>query len=137
MTGEQLAESLLRGVDDEQTEAATRLLGAYRSGYWLRRLAEDQGLAMVSHFPLVNRSGNHPSVEWEAVQILLARSPALFRASDSELAILEIAVSLAADLPIRLGTALCAMDSTELELVLKALKDAGPGRLIPLPSAHA
>ncbi|WP_367140616.1 MULTISPECIES: hypothetical protein [Streptomyces] len=134
LTGEQLAESLLQGVEDEQVEAATRLMGAYRGGYWLRRLVEDRSLAVVSRFALINRTGNHPSVEWEAVQLLLMRNPGIFRASDSELAMLEIAVSLAVDYPVRLGSALCAMDGTEFGLVLQALRGAGPGWLAHVPA---
>ncbi|MEV5598957.1 hypothetical protein [Streptomyces sp. NPDC052496] len=40
-TGEQLADSLLQGVGNEQMRAATKLLGRHRDGYWLRRFLSE------------------------------------------------------------------------------------------------
>ncbi|MER7577905.1 hypothetical protein [Streptomyces sp. NPDC126514] len=45
MTGGELAESLLRDVGNERMRAATRLLGAHRNGFWLRRFLDDHELA--------------------------------------------------------------------------------------------
>ncbi|MFI5748894.1 hypothetical protein ACIBBE_23865 [Streptomyces sp. NPDC051644] len=94
-TGDQLADSLLQGVGNEQMRAATRLLGAHRDGYWLRRLLEEEAeLAAAADRPVVDRSGMHPSVDWDAVGLLMLSRPGALKCSRSEMAVLEVAASL-------------------------------------------
>lgn len=76
ITGKELADDLLQGVSSEQMRAATRLLGAHHDGYWLRRFFEDQELADAAGQPLLDHAGPHPSIDWNAVGLLLlADSP--------------------------------------------------------------
>ncbi|WP_033027271.1 hypothetical protein, partial [Streptomyces rimosus] len=65
-TGEQLADSLLQGVGNEQTRAATKLLGRHRDGYWLRRfLGEEE--SQTGPFACIDRAGTQPSINWYGV----------------------------------------------------------------------
>ncbi|MFG3208039.1 hypothetical protein [Streptomyces sp. NPDC048192] len=123
-TGEQLAEKLLSGVGDERMRAATRLLGAHRDGYWLRRLlAEEADLSRSAGQPVIDRS-QAPSVDWDAIgDLLLSRSGAL-KASVSEMAILEVAVSLVVPLRVQLGTVIQVVDDNEFRLIQRALEEA-------------
>ncbi|MET7543803.1 hypothetical protein [Streptomyces sp. NPDC005507] len=127
ITGAELAETLLKGVGNEQMQAATRLLGAHREGYWLRRLLEEQTLTASANQPVgpvIDRTGAHPSVDWNAVGLILLTQPWVLQCSSSELAVLEFAASLVGKVGVNLHKALSAVDARELELLLKAMREA-------------
>jgi len=127
-TGEQLAESLLQGVGNEQMRAATRLLGAHRGGFWLRRFVDqEQELTAAADKPVIDRSGTHPSVDWDAIGLLMLSRPSAFNGSSSELAVLEVAASLVTRCAVQLGQVIRAVDDTEFRLILRALEDAAYG----------
>lgn len=125
-TGEQLAESLLEGVGDEGMRAATRLLGAHRNGFWLRRLLEQEAelSAAGTGRPVIDRSGPHPSVGWDAIGLLLVDQPWVIQASRSEMAVLEVAASLVRRCGVQLGSVVDAVDGGEFQLILGALQSA-------------
>ncbi|MEU7260664.1 hypothetical protein AB0B21_33380 [Streptomyces rimosus] len=93
ITGQQLTESLLKGVGNKQMWAATRLLGAHRDGYWLRRLLDEARLSVAVE-TVIERSGRHPSVDWDTLGHLLLARPRALKCSSSELAVLEVTASL-------------------------------------------
>ncbi|QNA75381.1 hypothetical protein C8250_028950 [Streptomyces sp. So13.3] len=126
-TGLELAESLLQGAGNEQMRAATRLLGAYRDGYWLHRFAEDQELMTAVQQPLIDISAPQPSVDGDAVGFLMFTTGWGRRASRSELAVLEIAASLVSRCAVQLGQAIGALDDAEFRLILRAIEDAASG----------
>ncbi|MET4647549.1 hypothetical protein ACFVW5_22860 [Streptomyces sp. NPDC058232] len=128
ITGKELADDLLQGVSSEQMRAATRLLGAHHDGYWLRRFFEDQELADAAGRPLLAHAGPRPSIDWNAVGLLLlADRPPARKASSSELAVLEFAASLVGRAPIQLQRVIHAVDDTEFRLLLRALMAAAYG----------
>ncbi|MFH8411276.1 hypothetical protein ACH4FX_41905 [Streptomyces sp. NPDC018019] len=128
--GEQLADSLLQGVDNEQMRAATKLLGRHQDGYWLRRfLSEEESEA--GPFARIDRAGTQPSINWFGVAThligntvggALTHTPIV--GSRSELAVLSIASSLAGGTPVELREVLAPLDDGELRLVLRALQEA-------------
>ncbi|MFH9871625.1 hypothetical protein ACH4NT_36810 [Streptomyces lydicus] len=127
-TGGQLAESLLQGVGNEGMRAATRLLGAHRNGYWLHRLLEQEAqLSATARKPVIDRSGRHPSVDWDAIGLLLLDSPHVLKSSSSELAVLKVAASLVSRCGVQLGTVVQAVDDRELRLILRAIGEAAYG----------
>ncbi|MEU2078584.1 hypothetical protein [Streptomyces sp. NPDC013489] len=127
-TGEQIAESLLQDVGNEQMRAATRLLGAHRDGFWLRRfLDEESELTDEIDRPAIDRSGAHPSVDWDSIGLLMLSRPAVFRSSRSELAVLEVAASLVTRCGVQLGQVLQAVDEKEFRAILRALQEATYG----------
>ncbi|MEF3118919.1 hypothetical protein [Streptomyces chrestomyceticus] len=127
-TGQQLTESLLQGVGNEQMRAATRLLGAHRDGYWLRRLLRDEAtLSAAAGRSVIDRSARHPSVDWDTLGHLLLARPGALKCSSSELAVLEVAASLVSCCPVQLGTVFRAVDSHELGLILTVLEEAAYG----------
>ncbi|MYX48524.1 hypothetical protein [Streptomyces sp. SID8385] len=128
-TGEQLAESLLKNVGNEGMRAATRLLGAHRNGFWLRRLLEQepQLSAVGSGRPVIDRSGPHPSVGWDAIGLLLVDQPWVIQASHSEMAVLEVAASLVRRCGVQLGSVVEAVDEDEFQLILRALQESAYG----------
>lgn len=128
MTGPELAESLLRETDDAGVRAATRLLGAYDDGSWLRRLMEDRTLETAADRPMIKRSGAHRSVDWEALGRLMLTLGWSRRASRSEVAVLEVAASLVGGCAVRLRQVVEALDEAELRLVLRAVEEAADGR---------
>lgn len=128
ITGKELADDLLQGVSSEQMRAATRLLGAHHDGYWLRRFFEDQELADAAGQPLLEHAGPRPSIDWNAVGLLLlADRPPAHKASSSEVAVLEFAASLVGRAPIQLQRVIHAVDDTEFRLLLRALMAAAYG----------
>ncbi|WP_071330921.1 hypothetical protein [Streptomyces sampsonii] len=128
-TGEQLAESLLEGVGNEGMRAATRLLGAHRNGFWLRRLLEQEAewSAAGTGQPVIDRSGPHPSVGWDAIGLLLFDQPWVIQASRSEMAVLEVAASLVRRCGVQLGSVVEAVDEGEFQLILRALQESAHG----------
>ncbi|MBT2545773.1 hypothetical protein J7E99_35125 [Streptomyces sp. ISL-44] len=124
MSGWQLADMLLEGVSDDRMIAATRMLGSHRDGFWLRRLLADEELAAMSSIPLIDRTGRHPAIEWDAMELLLLRRPHALTASRSEMAMLEVAMSLAGGLAVNLGKILCSVDDRDFKLIVRALVDA-------------
>lgn len=128
MTGPELAESLLRETDDAGVRAATRLLGAYDDGSWLRRLMEDRALETAADRPMIKRSGTHRSVDWEALGRLMLTLGWSRRASRSEVAVLEVAASLVGGCAVQLRQVVEALDEAELRLVLHAVQEAADGR---------
>ncbi|MGW3200064.1 hypothetical protein ACWDBD_36970 [Streptomyces sp. NPDC001118] len=127
-TGEQLAEELLQSVGNEGMRAATRLLGAHRDGYWLRRLLEDEAeLSAAADKPVIDRSGAHPSVDWDTIGLLMLDRPGALKASRSEMAMLEVAASLVRRCAVQLGTVVQAVDEHEFRLILQALQEAAYG----------
>ncbi|WP_089107895.1 hypothetical protein [Streptomyces hyaluromycini] len=127
-TGGQLAASLLLGVGNEEMRAATRLLGEHRDGYWLRRfLDEEQTLTAATDQKVIDRSGTHPSVDWTAAGLLLVDSPSTLPASESKLAVLKFAVSLAGRGSVTLQSVVRALDEHEFRLALRALQEAAYG----------
>ncbi|MDX3025386.1 hypothetical protein [Streptomyces acidiscabies] len=127
-TGKELAESLLQGVGNEQMRAATRLLGAHRGGFWLRRLLDQEAeLTAAADKPVIDRSGTHPSIDWDAIGLLMLSRPSAFNGSSSELAVLEVAASLVTRCVVQLGQVIRAVDDTEFRLILRALQEAAYG----------
>ena len=125
MTGAQLAEDLLADVGNEHMRAATRFLGAHRDGYWLRRFEEDKELTAAAGGPLIDRDGRHPSVDWNAVGRLLARTGSpVTRSSRSEALVLEFAASLVGECPIQLRPLVQFLDDAEFAAALQALRAA-------------
>ncbi|MFC6370555.1 hypothetical protein, partial [Nonomuraea thailandensis] len=123
-TGEHLAEDLLQSVGNEGMQAATRLLGAHRNGYWLRRLLEEEAeLSAAGNRPIIDRSGTHPSVGWDAIGLLLVDQPWVIQASRSEMAVLEVAASLVRRCGVQLGAVVEAVDENEFRLILRALQE--------------
>ncbi|MFF0740236.1 hypothetical protein ACFYVL_07525 [Streptomyces sp. NPDC004111] len=129
-TGEQLAESLLQNVGSENMRAATRLLGAHHNGYWLRRFLREEGgaLAQEAGHPVIDRGEDGPSLDWEAVGFLLLARPPALGGSRNELAVLECAASLVTRCAVHLGEVIRAVDETELQLILRAIKEAASGK---------
>lgn len=128
MTGQQLAESLLRGVGNEEMRAATRLLGAHSDGYWLRRiLEEEEELSAAAEKPVIDRSVRNPSVDWDALGLILLACPAVLASSHSEMAVLEVAVSLVTWRGVQLGQVLRTVNDIEFQLILRAQQEAAYG----------
>jgi hypothetical protein len=127
MPGAELADSLLRSVGNERMRAATRLLGAHRDGLWLRRFLEDRELADAARRPLIDRSGAHPSVDWDALGRLMLTLGWSRRASGSEVAVLEFAASLVGSGAVQLQRVILAVDEEELRLLVRALEEAAYG----------
>jgi hypothetical protein len=128
MTGVQLAEDLLQDVGHEGMRAAARLLGAHRDGFWLRRLLENEAeLSAAADKPVIDRSGTHPLVAWDAVGLLLLSRPGALKCSRSEMAVLEVAASLVTRCAVQLGQVLQAVDEAELRLILRAIEEAALG----------
>ncbi len=124
-TGKQLAEELLQGVGNEYMLAATRFLGAHRDGYWLRRFTDDQELAAAAGRPLIDRTGTHPSVDWDAVGHLLTLTGSpVTRSSRSEALVLEFAASLVGQCPVQLRPFLQVFDDAEFTAALQAMREA-------------
>ncbi|MGW8730548.1 hypothetical protein ACWGNF_31480 [Streptomyces sp. NPDC055808] len=127
-TGGQLAEDLLKGIGNEAMRAATRLLGAHRGGFWLRRLLEDEAeLSKAADKPVIDRSGSSPSIDWNTMGLLMLSRPSAFKSSTSEMAVLETAASLVSRCPVQLGEVIRAVDEKELRLILKAVEEAAYG----------
>ncbi|WP_331761888.1 hypothetical protein [Streptomyces sp. NBC_01546] len=132
-TGEQLAEGLLQGVGNEWMRAATRLLGNHRDGYWLRRFLHEQD-PQPEHLRYVDRTGTHPSVNWNGISQrlmgeMVLTDQVMIEASRSEMAMLRIAISLAgATLPVSLRGVLDVLDEGELRLVQRAITEAATGK---------
>ncbi|MBT2542686.1 hypothetical protein J7E99_18680 [Streptomyces sp. ISL-44] len=128
MTGEQLAERLLHGVDSEPTRAAARLLGAHRNGYWLRRFLKDEWVfASAAEGPVIVRSGRYLRLDWDEIALLMQFRPSMFKASSSELAVLQVAVSLMSRCPVQLGDVTRAVEDKEFRLILRAQEEAACG----------
>ncbi|MEV6357931.1 hypothetical protein [Streptomyces hydrogenans] len=129
-TGEELAEDLLHSVGSEGFRAATRLLGAHRDGWWLRRLlAEEAGLSQAAGQPVINRESSRPWVDWDALGLLLLDSPWALKASASEMAMLEVATSLAGAHRVQLRKAVDVVSAGELRLILRAMEEAAYGEV--------
>ncbi|MFD3680226.1 hypothetical protein [Streptomyces sp. NPDC058613] len=132
-TGEQLAEDLLRGVGNKWMQAATRLLGHHRDGYWLRRFLDGQD-PQPEHLQYVDRSGTHPSVNWLGIahrlmnEFPMADDVPPIQGSRSEMAMLRIAVSLTGVTPLNLKASLEVLDEAELRLFQRAITEAATGR---------
>ncbi|MCX4481818.1 hypothetical protein OOK44_36185 [Streptomyces cellulosae] len=127
-TGEQLAEDLLQGVGNEGMRAATRLLGAHRNGFWLRRLLEDEAeLSAAADKPVIDRSGTHPSVDWDAIGLLMLSRPGALKCSRSEMVMLEVAASLVRRCAVQIGSVVQAVDNDEFRLILRALQETAYG----------
>ncbi|MFB7852781.1 hypothetical protein ACFC34_38005 [Streptomyces sp. NPDC056053] len=127
-TGAELAADLLRGVGNENMRAATRLLGAHRGGFWLRRLLEQEHeLTAAADKPVIDRTGTHPSIDWDTIGLLMLSRPSAFKSSTSEMAVLETAASLVSRCPVQLGEVIRAVDESELRLILRALEEAAYG----------
>ncbi|MFE5550021.1 hypothetical protein ACFQ71_40590 [Streptomyces sp. NPDC056534] len=124
VTGGELAESLLREVDNQGMRAATALLGAYRDGLWLRRFLDDPELEAVAGSPLIDRSGSHPSVGWNVVGRLMLTLGWSHRALGSETAVLEFAASLVGSGSVQLQQVIQAVDGDEFRLLVRALEEA-------------
>jgi hypothetical protein len=126
--GEQLAGELLQGVGNEGMRAATRLLGAYRDGFWLRRLLDDETeLSAAADKPVIDRRGVHPSVDWDAIGLLMISRPGALKCSRSEMAMLEVAASLVSRCAVQLGAVVQAVDEDEFRLILRALQETAYG----------
>ncbi|MEU7106455.1 hypothetical protein ACFQ2B_40880 [Streptomyces stramineus] len=128
-TGDELAENLLRGIGNEQMRAATRLLGAHRDGYWLRRFLDDRELAEAVNQPcqFIDRADTSPSVDWNAVALVLVTQPWVLKCSGSEQAVLEFAASLVGKTSVNLHKAINAADEDEFERMLRAMRQAAYG----------
>ncbi|WP_331721792.1 hypothetical protein OG596_38595 (plasmid) [Streptomyces sp. NBC_01102] len=127
-TGAELAAGLLQGVGNENMRAATRLLGAHRGGFWLRRLLEqEQELTAAADKPVIDRTGTHPSIDWDTIGLLMLSRPSAFKSSTSEMAVLETAASLVSRCPVQLGEVIRAVDESELRLILRAVDEAAHG----------
>ncbi|MEU2870425.1 hypothetical protein ABZ769_14650 [Streptomyces olivoreticuli] len=124
--GMALAEAMVHGVGSGEMRAATRLLGAHRDGYWLRRFAEEDGPAPGGP-SLIDRSGPHASVDWTAVGRRLFDVPWALTASRSELAVLECATSLVGRCGVTLQQVLRAVDDNEFRLITRAMTEAAYG----------
>ncbi|MFD3571569.1 hypothetical protein ACFW89_33135 [Streptomyces albidoflavus] len=126
MTGEELAESLLKNVGNERMRAATRLLGAYQDGYWLRRLLDEEDGTPIEvnqpHDGLIERAGTeaYPSVNWDTLGLILLTQPWALKCSTDERAILEFATSLVGKVGVNLSRAVLAVDDTEI--LIRALQ---------------
>ncbi|MEU3220162.1 hypothetical protein [Streptomyces sp. NPDC006971] len=127
-TGAELAADLLQGVGNENMRAATRLLGAHRDGFWLRRLLEDETeLSAAADKPVIDRAGSSPSIDWDTIGLLMLSRPSAFKSSTSEMAVLETAASLVSRCPVQLGEVIRAVDERELQLILRAVDEAAHG----------
>jgi hypothetical protein len=123
-----MAESLLRGIGNENWQAATRLLGAHRDGYWLRRFL-DTNLPTIPIWgtpPIIDRSGAHPCIAWDSIGRRLTMSGGDWpKASSSEIAVLQVAASLMGEWTLDLRRAIHALNDVELRLVLRAIAEVG------------
>ncbi|MYR41275.1 hypothetical protein [Streptomyces sp. SID5910] len=127
-TGAELAADLLQGVGNENMRAATRLLGAHRGGFWLRRLLEQEDeLTAAADKPVIDRTGTHPSIDWDTIGLLMLSRPSAFKSSTSEMAMLETAASLVSRCPVQLGEVIRVVDENELRLILRAVEEAAYG----------
>ncbi|RSO09244.1 hypothetical protein DMH18_17515 [Streptomyces sp. WAC 06783] len=127
--GELLAESLMQAASSDPVKAATRLLGAHRDGYWLRRfLRDEQALTTMAGQPVIVRSGTRRSVNWDTVGLLLLPGAPVFRCSGSERAVLEVAASLVTRCGVQLGQVISAVDDRELDLIVQALTETAHGK---------
>lgn len=124
--GMALAEAMVRGVAGGEERAATRLLGAHRDGYWLRRFAEEDRTRSEGP-PLIDRTGTHPAVDWAAVGLRLFDVRRSLTASTSEIAVLECATSLVGRCGVTLRQVLRAVDDNEFRLITRAMTEAAYG----------
>lgn len=87
---------------DKQEQAAVQLLRDYRDGLWMRRFAADQtpcNRPWIMHRehdrPIIDLSSELPRLDWNAISHLVTdRSSWVYRASESEIAVLQFAASL-------------------------------------------
>ncbi|MFF2411769.1 hypothetical protein [Streptomyces sp. NPDC058092] len=125
-SGPALAESLLHGVGNENWQAATRLLGAHRDGYWLRRFLDMATIPIWDTPPIIDRSGTHPCIAWNSLGGRLNMSGGDWpKASSSEIAVLQVAASLMGEWQVDLRRVIYALDDDELRLVLRAIAEVG------------
>ncbi|WP_412075614.1 hypothetical protein ACLF6K_06790 [Streptomyces xanthophaeus] len=135
----------LRPVGDRRERAATRLLGAYRDGVWLRRFAVVQKpfnrprvLRGEQNRPILDLTVDRPRIDWDAVHHLLADPCSWVRqAADGELAVLLFAASLVGPVPVSLESITQALsfsrsvdddeDEDSLWLLQRALEEAVTG----------
>ncbi|MET9609386.1 hypothetical protein ABZZ17_30715 [Streptomyces sp. NPDC006512] len=122
--GAELAAQMLQGVSDEHMRAATRLLGSHQDGLWLRRFAEDGELEDAAGRQLIARTGG---IDWDALARLMRTPGWSNRATSSEAAMLEVAVSLVGDCAVNLRQVLRVVDDAEFQLLLRALGEAMHG----------
>ncbi|MCY0954169.1 hypothetical protein [Streptomyces sp. H27-S2] len=120
-TGAELAAKLLHDVSDEQVRAATRLLGSHQDGFWLRRFTGDRELTNLVDRPLIDKTAG---IDWEALTRLMRTPGWSRRASAGEIAVLEFAVSLVGDCAVNLRQVVHAVDDSEFQLLLGALREA-------------
>ncbi|MER5618112.1 hypothetical protein [Streptomyces sp. NPDC002215] len=112
-------------MDDEGMRAATRLLGRYRNGYWLRRFLDEA--PQREHLQSIGRTGPYPKVFWPWISVRLASERSVcspiepFKASSSELAVLRTASSLAGGTAIVLKDVLEVLDGSELMTVQQVI----------------
>ncbi|WP_329460863.1 hypothetical protein [Streptomyces sp. NBC_01431] len=121
--GQELAHCLLYGVEDVSARVATRLLGQHRSGYWLRQFCVPAADAPSGLWYVLDLAQSPPSVNWWHVCAAL-QDRACFRESAADLAMLEIAASIAGPHRVNLRAALGLLDDQEQALALDALAEA-------------
>ncbi|MFD7615802.1 hypothetical protein [Streptomyces sp. NPDC059802] len=134
-SGPALAESLLHGIGNENWQAATRLLGAHRDGYWLRRFLTDEPVASGlwgSPRVITSADDDSPSIDWGVISGQLAANAGHWpKASSSESAMLQVAASLMGKWAVDLLHVVHVLDDTELRLVLRALAEVGNVSISP------
>ncbi|HEY5989449.1 MAG TPA: hypothetical protein VIV12_24180 [Streptosporangiaceae bacterium] len=116
----ELAALLADGADGALADmAAIQLLTSHH--YWLTRADFTTAFIATGHSPLSGRPLGH--IRWRAAARALAagRLPC----TGSETAILQIAASLAAGLPVRLRDAVTGLDHANLTAVAGAIMTAG------------
>ncbi|MEU9849220.1 hypothetical protein [Streptomyces sp. NPDC047985] len=128
--GAAIAESLLRGIGNENWQAATRLLGEHRDGYWLRRFLTDEPAVLSGLWGspelITSTDADSPSIDWEVVGAKLAANAGNWpKASSSESAILQVAASLMGKWRVDLLRVVHVLDDAELRLVLRTLAEVG------------
>lgn len=120
--GEELLQHWMFG--NARTKAATRLLGAYRDGHWLRLISgEDEEFLEAATVPLVvYRYGEPPIIDWNAMEMNC--DPGLFTGDATDFAVVEVAVSLVCERSVNLCNLVETVDMETMELICQALRAA-------------
>lgn len=121
---EGLRARLTEGCGSEPYLAAVGLLAAFKDGFWLRRLTQPGARGEFIEVAESGRPGKYyVTVNFEAVCLPL--SSGILGASSSELAVLQVACSIAdREHPVSLHYVARHLNDHHLRLVFEALREA-------------
>ncbi|MFJ2742701.1 hypothetical protein ACIO3O_23890 [Streptomyces sp. NPDC087440] len=127
--GTALAQVLVERVTDPCKRTATRLLGSYADGYWLRRHQDEAVLSREADLPVLHRAGGATCMDFDAIGLLLLAGPAALGGSPADVAVLEIAASLTTRCGVQLGQTVQHVSAADWTLILGAFAEISPPRV--------